>query len=482
MTLKTTNKQSIRNMTTLYLATTLAVFLVLILLGITMRVAQSSIVQLPADLFYAIMTLHGLGMVGVLFVGGMSALWYLISNYVDVSAALAKFNYALILIGVAGLIAATLIGRFGAGWYVLYPLPFLEGAWPSWSVGVAIVSVMLLGVAWLLWQLDVLRAIIARYGVKGFLGWKYFGNEPTGEEVPPIILIASVGTIAGSITTIFGAVLLVLYLFQWLNPDLKFDPLLMKNIVFLFGHTIVNITMYFGLGFVYEILPKYTGRPWKTNRIVAISWNSALVFVIAAYFHHLYMDFAQPTTLHLFGQIASYLSTVPATVVTVFGAIAQISGSGIKWSYVPTTLGLSLTGWLIGGFIAVVDSTIIVNVFFHNTLWVVSHFHTYFLLGFVMMLFAFIYEYFETRSEIMAKFSLASMIIGGYGIIMMFAWAGVNSVPRRYANYSSIPYPSVTETGEVSAMFGSVFALILFTGVIAFVASIAGQLNKNRPG
>jgi cytochrome c oxidase subunit 1 len=477
MTLNAQKKQTVMRLTTLLMITVMTLFVVLVLLGLVMRMAQGSLVQLPPDLFYAIMTLHGLGMAGTLFVGGIAALWYLLSEYVDVSVGLMKFNFVLVVAGVLGLVTATLIGRFGPGWYVLYPLPFLEGAWPRWSVATATISVMLLGVAWLLWQLDILRAILTRYGVGGFLGWKYFGKAE-GEEVPPIILIASVSCIAGSLTTVFGAVMLMLYLLQWINPEFQWNALLLKNIVFLFGHTIVNITMYFGLAFVYELLPKYTNRPWKTNRIIAIAWNSALIFVIFAYFHHLYMDFAQPTALHFIGQVASYLSTVPATVVTIFGAIGQFHRSGMRMTFVPAALGFSLMGWLIGGFIAVVDSTIAVNNYFHNTLWVTSHFHTYFLMGFVLMLFAFIYHYFESDSEGKSKIALWSMLIGGYGIILMFAVAGVESVPRRYAEYADIPYKALVSVAQSTAVYSSLSAVVLLAGVGIFYTAVLGRIGR----
>lgn len=471
------NKDTVR-LTSFMLGTVMVLFLVLVLLGFLMRASQGSIISLPDNFFYAIMTLHGLGMAGVLFVGGIMAIWFLISKYVDVNVTLMKINFVLVVIGVLGLVVATLIGRFGPGWYMLYPLPFLEGAWPRWSVLTATLSVMSLGVAWLLWQLDILRAIISKYGIGGFLGWKYLGGDASGEEVPPIIVITSVSVIAGAVTTVFGAVLLMLFLLQWFNPAMSFDALLLKNIVFLFGHTIVNITMYFGLAFIYELLPSYTNRPWKMNKIIAISWNAALVFVIFAYFHHLYMDFAQPTILHYFGQIASYLSTVPATVVTIFGAIGQYYKSGIKWSFVPKAFGLALMGWLIGGFIAVVDSTIVVNNYFHNTMWVTSHFHTYFLLGFVLMLFAFVYNYFEVDKEGSANLSLYSLLAGGYGIIIMFAIAGVNSVPRRYASYDAIPYENVVSSAQSTASGGALFGLLLVVGILIFFAAVVPNFKK----
>jgi cytochrome c oxidase subunit 1 len=257
---------------------------------------------------------------------------------VSVNLSIAWTMYALTVLGVVGLVIACLIGRFAPGWYLLYPLPFISGgAWSNWAIGLAVVSVIALGVAWLLGQIDVFRALAARYGPTNALGWQYLRRESTGRiEIPPIVLISAAGCLVpGILTTIAGAVLLMLYLFKWFNPELAADPLLLKNLVFLWGHTLVNITMYLDLAMVYELLPKYSGTPWKTNAVVAVSWNAVLILVLLAFFYHVYMDFAQPVSLQYIGQVASYLSAVPATVVTVFGVIAQIYHSGMQWRFVP---------------------------------------------------------------------------------------------------------------------------------------------------
>jgi cytochrome c oxidase subunit 1 len=468
--------RSVRLWAGAYSITTLIVFVVLVLLGSVMRLGQSGAVDVRADYFYAIMTLHGLGMAGVLYTAGYAAIWYLVSTYVRPSLGLMRFNFVLILLGVVGLIVATLIGRFGPGWYMLYPLPFLP-TWPTWSIGLAVISVMLLGVAWLLGQLDVLRAIVGRYGLSGMLGWQYFGKGERQEDLPPMVLIVAVSMIAGAVTTIVGAVMLMLYLAQWLAPELQFDALLMKNAVFLFGHTLVNITMYCGVAVVYELLPTFSGRPWKTNSIVALSWNAVLLLVLVAFFHHLYMDFAQPVAFQVFGQLASFFSAVPATVVTIFGVMAQVYRSGIRWSFVPLSMILGLMGWVVGGLAAMVDSTIAVNIFFHNTLWVPAHFHTYFLVGFVFILFGFIYHLVGSRAENTARLSLGAMMVGGYGFLLMFYLAGIESVPRRFASYSSIGISSVREFGQMSALVAAVCTAIFVVGLLMYYTTIFRSLG-----
>lgn len=468
---------SVKLWTGVYSITALLVFVVLVLLGLIMRISQSGIAELRPDYFYAIMTLHGLGMAGVLYTAGFAAVWYLLARYVRPNVGLMRFNYVLILLGVVGLIVATLVGRFGPGWYMLYPLPFLA-TWANWSIGVAVISVMLLGVAWLLGQLDLLRAMAARYGLTGMLAWPYFKAGETREELPPIVLIVAISMLAGAVTTIVGAVMLMLYLAQWLAPELQFDALLMKNAVFLFGHTLVNITMYCGVAAVYELLPAYTGRPWKTNSIVALSWNAVLALVLFAFFHHLYMDFVQPVAVQYLGQITSYLSAVPATVVTAFGVMTQVYRSGMRWSFVPLAMVFGVVGWIAGGLAAVVDSTIAVNVFFHNTLWVPAHFHTYFLVGFVLMLFGFVYHLVGSRAESTARLSLWAMLIGGYGFVVAFYLAGIESVPRRYANYSSIDIPAVVSYGQSNALIAVVSVSVFIAGLLMYYAAVFGGLKS----
>ena len=467
-----------KRMTMVWAATTLAVFLILIVLGLVMRLTQAESLRLRPDTFYAVMTLHGLGMAGTLFVGGLAAVWYRALRYVQPSLAMFRATYGLVLAGTAGLIVATLVGRFGPGWYLLYPLPFIQ-IWPHWSIGLAVVSLLVLGLAWLLGQADLLRAYVARYGASRVLGWQYLRGTPPDDPLPPFILISTVAMLAGALTTVVGAVELILYLFQWFAPALHFDALLLKNMVFLFGHTLVNITMYLGVALIYERLPVYTGRQWHTNRVVVLAWNTTLALVLLAFFHHLYMDFAQPQAMQVIGQVASYLSAVPSTVVTMFGVASQVYRSGIRWRFAPLSFYAGTVGWAVGGFAAVVDSTIMVNSVFHNTLWVPGHFHTYFLVGYVLMMLGAFHEILAPLAEARAKAGLVSLLVGGYGFVTMFYLGGVYGVPRRYASYASIPIPQLAEAGRTLAGYAVYFIGLVILGLLLYAAAVFGGWRRS---
>jgi cytochrome c oxidase subunit 1 len=331
---------------------------------------------------------------------------------------------------------------------------------------------MILGAAWLIWQLELLRAMSVQYGLFNLLGWQYFNKNGKYTEIPTIILIATICVLSGILALISDAIVLMIYIYQWLEPSLNFDALFLKNAGLFFGHTLVNITMYLGIAIVYDLMPTFSGRPWHTDKVIVAAWNATFIYILLAYFHHLYMDFAQPIGVQYLGQIMSYLSTVPATGITVFGAFTQVYHSGIRWTFVPLCFYLGFMGWVIGGLAALIDSTIMVNFHFHNTLWIPAHFHTYYLMGFVLILLGFIYYLKNPKTEVIAKLGLFIMMLGGYGFVLMFYIAGLSGVPRRYAVYSNIPIHSIAATGQDTATVAFFFLFAFIIGLLLYFSSI----------
>jgi len=442
-------------------------FPILILLGAFMRSVQGGYLGELEGWFYPMMTLHGVGMVGVWYVASMAIAADLLAHYVQLSRLIAGFALWGTVVGVVLLLVSVFIGRFAAGWYFLYPLPF-QGGWPAWSALTFLLSLTLLGSAWLVWTLDILRAIAQRYSLSQALGWHYITGR-NGPEVPPAVIIITVSLIAAVAALVSAVILLTLFYLEVFS-GFGNDPLLMKNLTFFFGHTVVNLAMYLGVAAAYEILPQYADRPWKANRIVAISWNCVLLIVLFAYFHHLYMDFVQPGALQYIGQIASYASAIPASVVTIFGALLLVFHARMRWNLTSTLLFLGLVGWTIGGIAAVIDSTIAVNLRLHNTLWVPAHFHTYNLAGLVFLVLAYFHHVCQNATHLpenplLQRTSALAMTAGAYGVFFMFYIAGAYSIPRRFA-----VYPAELAHGADYANWGMLFALLFLLGFVIYLA------------
>jgi len=465
--------------------TFLILFPLWITLGLLMRLNQGEWIKLSPDTFYALMTMHGLGMAGTLFSISLAALSYLIATrYARLNIGVGYFVYFSVVLGVIGLIIATLYAKFGPGWYLLYPLPFVGANWPGWSTALSIISLIILGIAWLIGCLHVLYALAKEYGgIARIAGWQYFKKNPPEKEMPSVVMISTISLTPGVLAFLAGAVFLIIYLLKYFEPSLAFDPLLLKNLTFFFGHTLVNITMYVGIGWLYMLLPEFTHRDWKINKVTAIAWNATFFFILFAYFHHLYMDFVQPLPLQYAGQLASYFSAVPATAVTMFGVIVQLYHSKIKWTIIPLMFLLGTAGWAIGGFAAVVDSTISINKVLHNTLWVPAHFHTYMLMGILLFILAFLYYLVVAKEDPTKdqkpKLGFWLFVIGSYSFLVMFYLGGLNSIPRRYADYSAIPLKNVHETGALLAQIAAVSICLLLVGLLLMYVTLFTKPVKN---
>jgi cytochrome c oxidase subunit I len=458
----------LRRMTLVWGVTVLVLLPVLAALGYFMRMFQSNFFPgVRPEWFYAVLTLHSLGMVGTWFVGTMAGVSYLLSKYTEPSIRVSKVAYVGTLLGVVLLIACTLGGLFGTGWYFLFPLPlYAQGVWRPWATWTFFVALAVLGVCWTVWTLDLLRAIAKRYSLGTALCLHYLTGKTT-PEVPPLILISTVSLIVNVAGFVAAVIVIVLFGVQALGVNV--DPLLMKNLTFFFGHLLVNATMYLGVAMGYDLLPIYAGRPWKTTRVVAMAWDALLFLILFAYFHHLYMDFAQPRWVQTFGQVASYLLSVPAGVVSIFGALTLVYASRMKWTLTSMLFFLGFMGWGVGGIAAVIDSTVEANFHFHNTLWVPAHFHTYYLMGVSLIVLGFIDYFSQELTKIhenssLSKWTVALLVIGGYGFLSMFYWGGAHSVPRRYA-----VYPDEVSQGTLQARIAVGFISVLLCGVLLYV-------------
>ena len=248
------------------------------------------------------------------------------------------------------------------------------------------------------------------------------------------------------------------------------NALLAKNLIYFFGHVFINATIYQAVIAVYEILPEYTKRPWKVNKVFLAAWTASTFMVMFVYPHHLLMDFVMPTWMLLMGQILSYLSGLPVLVVTAYGALTLVHRSNLRWDMVSGLLFVSMFGWAAGVIPAVIDGTIAANQVMHNTMWVPGHFHMYLIVGLVAMLFGFMY-YLANRDGapgLLDKLAFWVYVIAGTAFCFNFLVSGKASIARRWAVhlpewlvYSQVG--SVLAAGISAAAL--VFAIRFLTGL-----------------
>ncbi len=464
-----------------YLVTGFVIFLLMGLLGLLMRLVHAGFVDLSPDWFYRIMTLHGAGMIGAVLLastGGLAAVVGKVGGgRVALRARPLWVAYVLEMLGTGLAVVATVIGRFAAGWTVLYPLPEHGGTWSLWAAVVMFAAYAFTAVGFLVYCLHVLLAVgRALGGVTRGLAWKYLltgASDGSGRLPTPPELIASVTCTAGIVCVLAGVAYLVPVFLQAAGLVETVNALFAKNAVYLYGHTIANLCIYFAAGLVYAILPLFTKKAWKTDRVVVLAWNLIIIVVLLPYFHHLYQDFAQPTALQYAGQIVSWIIPFPSFLVTIMSGLTLMYGSGITWSVPSILIALGLWGWVFGGMGALLDATVAVNQVMHNTLWVPAHFHTYFLLGAAAFAWAYLYHLVSDlgagRETGWSRAAAWLYGIGGAGFVLMFFASGAASVPRRYAVH--LPAWQIYDRVAVG------FVLVLTVGLAYLTAEIAARLR-----
>ena len=455
------------------------VLLLMMLLGVVMRSAQGNLLELDPALFYQIMTAHGAGMVGAAGLTGAAILWYFVGRYVPLIAGVYWAFLGLFLLGVVLILGGIFIGGYGGAWTFLFPLPALSGgAWEAGAAASFLLGYIAIGVGFLLYHLEVGRKLIAAYGgIGGALAWPLaFGKGQAEEAPPPAVVAAMATTIFNTIGIVVGAAVLVSSLVNLLVPGFAVDALLAKNMIYFFGHVFINASIYMAVIAVYEIVPEYTGKPWKTSRVFALAWTAILLFVMAVYPHHLLQDTVMPAWALAMGQIVSYLSGIPLLAVTAFSLCVYLRGSNIRWDLASALLVLGVAGWSVGTVPAIIDGMISVNRLMHNTLWVPGHFHIYLILGEVAMSFGFMaWLVKHARTAGMTGLDHTGLwvyLLGGAGFTVMFLVSGALSIPRRWAVHA--------EEWFLQDRIATGFGLLVLLGTLIFVAVYARGLAGRK--
>lgn len=454
------------------------VLLLLMVVGLAMKLSQAGVISIDPTLFYQLLTAHGIGMVGTAGLTGAAIMWYFLARHVSLNGWAYVAMLGLFLAGVVLILGSIFLGGFAGAWTFLYPLPAQSGGvWDPSAAAIYLVGLALIGVGFLVYYLETGRALIARYGnLSRALGWPLLLRGQQDDIPPPTVVASAAVTIFNTIGIVFGAAVIVISLINIIEPAFAIDPLLAKNMIYFFGHVFINASIYMAVIAVYELIPRYTGRPWKTSRVFVAAWSAVLLFVMAVYPHHLMQDTVMPAWTLVAGQVISYASGLPLLLVTTLGLLSYLYRSGVKWDLASALLVTGVFGWSAGTIPAIIDGMIVVNKVMHNTLWVPGHFHMYLLLGQVAMAWGFMIWLArgegEERLEGISALGFGAYLAGGLGLTIGFLASGAASIPRRWAVHAP--------DWMVHDRLAAIFALVAIVGAALFLARYVRRLASDR--
>ena len=262
----------------------------------------------------------------------------------------------------------------------------------------------------------------------------------------PIFIWACLGTTAMTLVfTQFIAMSFLMVLLERLmgmgffNPQLGGQALLYQYMFWFYSHPAVYVFVLLGLGMISDIIPVFVRKPLFGYKAVAISTLGIAAGGMIVFGHHMFAA-GMPAILLIPFMVTTLLVAVP-TGVKVFAWISTVWMGKINLATPFLFVLSSIVIFLIGGLTGIPLGIVPVDLYLHDTYWVVGHFHAMLFGGFLLPLMAGIYFWFPKVSgkmldETVGKRQWVLMTLGTVLIFVPMLALGIMGMRRRVVEYT----------------------------------------------
>jgi cytochrome c oxidase subunit 1 len=251
------------------------------------------------------------------------------------------------------------------------------------------------------------------------------------------------------------------------------DPVLFQHIFWFFGHPEVYIIILPAFGVISQIIPAFSRKPLfgYASMVYATAAIAFLSFIVWA--HHMY-TVGMPVAGELFFMYATMLIAVP-TGVKVFNWVTTMWRGAMTFE-TPMLFSIGfLVLFTIGGFTGLMLSIAPADFQYHDTYFVVAHFHYVMVAGAVFSMTAAIYFWLpkwtgRMYNETMGKVHFWVSFIGFNVTFFPQHFVGLAGMPRRIPDYA-LQFADFNMMSSIGAfIYGASQLLFLYNVIAAIVA------------
>jgi cytochrome c oxidase subunit 1 len=260
------------------------------------------------------------------------------------------------------------------------------------------------------------------------------------------------------------------------DPAQGGDPVLYQHLFWFYSHPAVYIMILPAMGVISEVVPTFThNRPSSYKGLVAATIGIALVGFLT-WGHHMFVAGMSTFEVGLFGALSMVVAIFSA--IKVFAWTATFRGGRVVLATPLLYMLIFLFLFIFGGMTGVAVATSSLDAHWHDTYFIVAHFH-FIMVGATLTAYLAALHYWFPKltgrlyPEKWARGAAVAVGIGFIGTFLPQFLLGNAGMPRRYD-----AYPAEFQPLHVASTIG---AGILALGLLTTLAYLAWAVRRGAP-